>query len=67
MNYILGIDQGGTKTAAAITDENGNFSGAGYAGVAYFPKQTVEHAVCRIKTDVDAALNQARRSAPVQN
>ena len=60
MSYILGIDQGGTKTAAAIIDETGNLSGIGYAKGAYFPAQSPELAVSEIKFAVNAALAQAR-------
>ena len=59
MRYILGIDQGGSKTAAAVMNENGILSGAGYAGGAYFPRQGVEAAASEMEDAVGQALKQA--------
>lgn len=59
MNYILGIDQGGTKTAAALMDETGSISGLGYAKGAYFPHQGMEAAVSEMVNAANAALAQA--------
>lgn len=59
MNYILGIDQGGTKTAAALMDEAGNIAGFGCAKGAYFPHQGVETAVSEMENAANIALAQA--------
>lgn len=58
MNYILGIDQGGTKTAAAICDETGNICGLGISEGAYYPTEE-ESAFSKIAEAVAAAETQA--------
>ncbi|MCX4339485.1 MAG: hypothetical protein OSJ72_07550 [Lachnospiraceae bacterium] len=42
--YILGIDQGGTKTAAVLMREDGVLLGKGKARGAYFPTQGMQAA-----------------------
>lgn len=59
MKYILGIDQGGTKTAAALMNEEGTVCGIGYEKGAYFPTQGTEQAVWAIERAVDQAMKQA--------
>lgn len=59
MRYILGIDQGGTKTAAALMNEEGAICGIGYEAGAYFPTQGTEHAVRIMDRAVDQAMKQA--------
>lgn len=41
MKYILGIDQGGTKTAAAIMGEDGKIVGTAVVKGAYYPKHGI--------------------------
>lgn len=59
MNYILGIDQGGTKTAAALMGTDGRIYGTGYEKGAYFPTHGVEYAMEKIEKAVQKALDQA--------
>ena len=61
MNYYLGIDQGGTKTAAIVCDSDGNILGAGadggLAGVYY--SDADELYLKRIAAATDAACGAA--------
>lgn len=57
--YILGIDQGGTKTAAAVMREDGVIVGRAFAAGAYFPTQGVESAMEPVEETVEEALRQA--------
>ncbi len=57
--YILGIDQGGTKTAAAVMREDGFIVGQAVAKGAYFPNEGVESAVMAIREAVEGALKSA--------
>lgn len=59
MGYILGIDQGGTKTAAAIMREDGTIIGNAVVKGAYFPKQGIEPALDRMEEAAEAAKEQA--------
>ncbi|MEM1485882.1 BadF/BadG/BcrA/BcrD ATPase family protein [Oscillospiraceae bacterium PP1C4] len=59
MKYILGIDQGGTKTAAAIMDRNGLIVGAAYVEGAYHPHDGLEYALKCMKEAVLEAEKQA--------
>lgn len=59
MQYILGIDQGGTKTAAAVMREDGTVLGNASAPGAYFPTQGVERAMEPVEKAVEEALEQA--------
>lgn len=58
MRYILGIDQGGTKTAA-IMNKEGVICGIGYASGAYFPVQGIGHAVRMMEQAINQAMEQA--------
>lgn len=58
--YILGIDQGGTKTAAAVMREDGLIVGCASAGGAYFPAQGIERAMEPVQKAVEEALRQAK-------
>ena len=49
MGYILGIDQGGTKTAAAIMREDGTIVGTAVVKGAYYPKHGVSAALDRME------------------
>lgn len=60
LKYILGIDQGGTKTAAALMGSDGKIYGVGYGRGAYFPTQGMEAAVALIAQAVKRATEQAR-------
>lgn len=59
MGYILGIDQGGTKTAAAIMNEEGRIVGMGMSGGAYYPVEGMESAFGKIKEAVMKAEKEA--------
>lgn len=59
MGYRLGIDQGGTKTAAAIMDEAGNIVGQAVTGGAYYPTDGVEKAFGKVQEAVAEAVKQA--------
>ena len=59
MKYILGIDQGGTKTAAAVMGADGRIYGVGYEKGAYFPTQGMELAMSLIDQAVKKAIEQA--------
>jgi len=56
LKYILGIDQGGTKTAAAVIDLEGNILGYGLAEGAYYPEDGTESAIGVIAELVDRIL-----------
>lgn len=57
--YILGIDQGGTKTAAAVMREDGFIVGRATAKGAYFPDEGVERALEPVREAVEEALRSA--------
>lgn len=57
--YILGIDQGGTKTAAAVMREDGFIVGRALAKGAYFPDEGVEQALGPIGEAVEEAVRSA--------
>lgn len=59
MKYLLGIDQGGTKTAAAIMREDGVIAGTSVVQGAYFPKQGMQPAMDRMEEAAELALKQA--------
>ena len=58
MRYILGIDQGGTKTAAAICDDTGKILGEGIEKGAYYPSDE-EDAFSKIARAVAEAEEKA--------
>lgn len=60
--YILGIDQGGTKTAAAVMREDGFIVGRATAKGAYFPDEGVDRAL----EPVGEAVEEALRSAGIE-
>lgn len=64
MKYYLGIDQGGTKTAAAVCDENGNIIGTGvFDGlVTVYIHDTDEVYIKNIRSAAAAALTSAKLS-----
>lgn len=57
--YILGIDQGGTKTAAAVMRGDGFIVGQALARGAYFPNEGMESAAAAVKEAVEGALKSA--------
>lgn len=57
--YILGIDGGGTRTRAAIVNENGRFCGLGVAGPSNYDDVGAE----RAQANIAAAVAQAREKA----
>lgn len=59
MRYILGIDQGGTKTAVAVMREDGVIVGTAVAKGAYYPKHGLAPALDRIEEAVELAGKQA--------
>jgi len=59
LNYILGIDQGGTKTAAAIMNAEGVICGAGSVKGAYYPEDGMDYAMSFIADAVQTAKQQA--------
>ena len=59
MSYILGIDQGGTKTAAAVMDEAGKILGIATRRGAYYPTDGMTSAFTKIKEAVEEAIAQA--------
>lgn len=59
MEYILGIDQGATKTLAVIADLKGNIIGVGHADGGYHAVTGEEHAMGEIKKAVSLASQMA--------
>lgn len=57
--YILGIDQGGTKTAAAVMREDGFVVGCATTKGAYFPNEGVDCALERMREAVEEATRSA--------
>lgn len=60
--YILGIDQGGTKTAAAVMRTDGFIVGRATAKGAYFPSEGVRQAL----NPIGEAVEEAMRSAGIR-
>lgn len=58
MRYVLGLDQGGSKTHAMIADEDGNILGMGRSYGACHSSTGLEHAVTAIIKAADQALGQ---------
>ncbi len=59
MRYLLGIDQGGTKTAAAIMREDGTIIGTAVAKGAYYPKHGMPLALDRMEEAAELAQKHA--------
>lgn len=57
--YILGIDQGGTKTAAAVMRDDGFIVGRALAKGAYFPDEGLENALEQMAAAVEEAVRNA--------
>ncbi len=60
MNYILGIDQGGTKTAAAIMNAEGVICGTSFVKGAYYPEDGLDYAMSFVADAVRLAEQQAQ-------
>lgn len=58
-SYILGIDQGGTKTAAAVMREDGFIVGNATTKGAYFPNEGVEIALAQMASAAEEAVRNA--------
>ncbi|MFC3802306.1 N-acetylglucosamine kinase [Cohnella sp. GCM10012308] len=63
MKYKLGLDQGGTKTIAALADRSGRILAAGYAGGSCHSTQGMAHSMERVKEAVTDALRRAEAEA----
>lgn len=59
LKFILGIDQGGTKTAAALMGMDGRIYGTGYEKGSYFPVHGMENAVLLMEKTVEKAMAQS--------
>ena len=59
MRYLLGIDQGGTKTAAAVMGEDGRILGSALVKGSYFPIFGVSPALDRMEEAAGLAVEQA--------
>jgi len=59
MHYFLGVDGGGTKTQAAIVDEEGKMLGTGWGGPSNYDDVGIEVARSSIKSAVEAARAEA--------
>lgn len=59
MRYVLGIDQGGTKTAAVIIDKIGNILGVGKSRGAYHISDGIDYAMDAISDASNSALKES--------
>ena len=59
MRYVLGIDQGASKTHALVVDEYGNVSGMGKSRGACHSSNGMEYAMAAVKEAVGQALAQS--------
>jgi len=59
LRYILGIDQGGTKTAVALMDDTGAIRGWGTADGAYFPDVGLDAALSHVESLASRVLAEA--------
>lgn len=65
MDYILGIDQGATKTLAALADLQGNILSCGNAPGGCHAVTGLEHAVTQIKIAIERAVQTAHAEKDV--
>jgi N-acetylglucosamine kinase-like BadF-type ATPase len=59
MTYIMGIDGGGSKTFAVVTDEHGKLLGRGVSGGGNHQGPGIDRALASIRAAADQALEQA--------
>ncbi|TJY43555.1 hypothetical protein E5161_06690 [Cohnella pontilimi] len=59
MEFLLGVDQGSTKTIAVVGDRNGNIFGIGYADGACHSSDGLDLAMSLVKQACDQAILQA--------
>src|SRR5690348_6162785 len=59
LRFYLGVDAGGTKTHALITDLNGRIHGAGRAGTGNWESVGLEGAAHSLRQALDGALSSA--------
>ncbi len=62
MRYLLGVDGGGSKTFAIITNEEGTICGTGLGGCGNHQLHGIDHAITQIKRAVQEALVNANLS-----
>jgi Predicted N-acetylglucosamine kinase len=62
MKYVLGIDQGGTKTHAMVADENGRILGMAKAGGACHSAHGMQFAMDKVDEAAEKALVQSKIS-----
>lgn len=60
LSLYLGVDGGGSKTLAVLTDESGVVRGVGLGGPGNFQGPGVERARSEVKRSIDQALAQAK-------
>ena len=60
MSLVLGVDGGGRKTYAVVTDDDGAVRGAGEAGASNWEIAGTDDAETAIAVAVGAALEEAR-------
>ncbi|ADU31054.1 N-acetylglucosamine kinase [Evansella cellulosilytica] len=60
MMYVMGIDGGGTKTYAVITDQSGTFIAEGIAGGGNHQSVGMDKALTEIRKAIEMALNNAK-------
>lgn len=59
MKYIIGLDQGGTKTVAVVSDRSGRLLAAGYAGGSLHSAHGMTHSMERATEAIGKALKGA--------
>jgi N-acetylglucosamine kinase-like BadF-type ATPase len=59
VEYIIGLDQGGSKTAAVVADARGNILGYGVSGGANHASTGMEYAMKMAREACDKALSEA--------
>ena len=59
MEYVLGIDQGGTKTVSALATPNGEILGVGYAQGSTHISHGIEHAMAQVELSLSRAWKDA--------
>ncbi len=59
MKYVIGIDQGASKTHAIVSDEYGIVLGMGKSYGACHSSDGMTHAITAVKEAVDQALEQS--------